>query len=100
MYLAVELGPKLMTVASSPSPYPSSAAPVFQPVLSVLVRQAVPWLEPLSRYRHALLPAGIKGVSACTAGANQLIRKPAIAASKAPIFRQGDPLRRKAEYDG
>jgi hypothetical protein len=49
--LADALVPKLTIVASSPSPYPNSAFPVFQVAsLNVLDLQAVLWLDPLSRY--------------------------------------------------
>ena len=52
--------PKPTTVASSPSPYPSCARPVFQvESLKLRPRQAVPGSEPLSRY-FQVSPAGMK----------------------------------------
>src|SRR5687767_4249173 len=53
-YLALAFGPKETTVASSPSPYPSWAAPDVQdPSAKPAARQAVPWFDPLSRYFQA-----------------------------------------------
>src|SRR5439155_246483 len=51
MNLLLALEPKLTMVASSPSPYPSCAGPLFQaPSLNPVACQAVPWFVPLSRY--------------------------------------------------